>query len=41
LQCSQTGNHPQEDLAKYGYRLDMKEDLAKYGYRLDMKDFFF
>ncbi len=29
LLCSQTGNHPQEDLAKYGYRLDMKVDLKK------------
>jgi hypothetical protein len=29
LQCSETGNHPQEDLAKYGYILDMKVNFLK------------
>ncbi len=29
LRCSQTGNHPQEDLAKFGYRPDMKVEKIK------------
>jgi hypothetical protein len=30
LWCSQSGNHPSKDLAKFGYKIDMK--IKKFNY---------
>jgi hypothetical protein len=39
LQCNQTCNHPQEDLAGFGYRRDMKVKILRillyFGYLLE------